>query len=62
MIGDRASDLACGRAAGTRTLWIDTREPYAEIGAAKRQAADLVAYGLKEAAGQLLAASRCAVR
>ena len=24
MIGDRATDMACGRAAGTRTVWIDT--------------------------------------
>ncbi len=52
IIGDRATDVACGRAAGTRTVWIDTGEgratPYPE------NPAELAARTVPDAVVQLL--------
>jgi D-glycero-D-manno-heptose 1,7-bisphosphate phosphatase len=52
MMGDRASDVLCGRAAGSRTIWIDAREgePAPENGAA-----DVVACSVPEAVSYILA-------
>jgi D-glycero-D-manno-heptose 1,7-bisphosphate phosphatase len=44
MVGDRATDMECGRRAGTRTVWIDTGEGVA------RPEADGFARHLQEAA------------
>jgi D-glycero-D-manno-heptose 1,7-bisphosphate phosphatase len=52
MIGDRASDIACGRAAGTATIWIDNGENGAMA------AESLVACTVPEAVDGLLAARR----
>jgi D-glycero-D-manno-heptose 1,7-bisphosphate phosphatase len=51
MIGDRASDVLCGRAAGCRTVWIDTAEGQQPPLAG---AADLVACSLPEAVSLIL--------
>ena len=51
MIGDRASDIACGQAAGTRTIWIDNRE---SVAPACEEVADLDARSVPEAVERLL--------
>ncbi len=50
MIGDRLSDIACGRRAGTSTIWVDTGE-----GVDGRGAADFTVRSLEEAAEVILA-------
>ena len=52
MIGDRASDVACGHAAGVRTVWIDNDEGSAL--SPKQQYPTLVSAGLTEAVAKLL--------
>ena len=52
MIGDRATDVACGRAAGSRTVWIDNGEGNSPPPAAAP--ADLAVSGIREAANQIL--------
>lgn len=55
MIGDRAGDVACGRAAGTRTIWIDSGEGNAAP--TPENAANLVAGSVPEAIERLLSPS-----
>ena len=47
MIGDRASDVACGRAAGTFTIWVNTGE--GASGPAPECAADLAVHTVPDA-------------
>jgi D-glycero-D-manno-heptose 1,7-bisphosphate phosphatase len=54
MIGDRASDVACGRTAGTATIWVDNGEN--GLSASEAIAADRVARSVPEAVYRLLAA------
>ena len=53
MVGDRATDMECGRAAGVRTAWVRTgqeaREPAPSL-------CDRTAANLPEAVGQILSA------
>ncbi len=52
-IGDRVTDMRCGRAAGTRTLWIDTGQEPEQPGS---ELFDLRCRSLPEAVEALLAA------
>jgi D-glycero-D-manno-heptose 1,7-bisphosphate phosphatase len=52
MIGDRATDVACGRAAGTSTAWIDTGEGIVAPG--PECPADIVATNVPDAVARLL--------
>jgi len=52
MIGDRHSDVACGRAAGTSTVWINTGEGILAPG--PENPADLVATNVHDAVARLL--------
>ena len=49
MIGDRASDIECGRRAAASTIWIDTSE-----GEAAHKAADYITRGLGDAVDVIL--------
>ena len=49
MIGDRGTDMECGRRAGTRTVWIDNRE-----GEREPEAADFKARSLSDAVNTIL--------
>ena len=60
MIGDRATDVACGRAAGTRTVWIDTGEGSAAPDPAI--APTLIARNVPEAIAHLLELASPATR
>ncbi len=51
MIGDRATDMECGRAAGTRTAWVRTGQ---EPGAPESGLIDLYSANLPDAVGQIL--------
>lgn len=51
MVGDRVTDILCGRAAGVRTILIDASETSGEVGA------DRVAKNLAAAADYILAAT-----
>jgi D-glycero-D-manno-heptose 1,7-bisphosphate phosphatase len=53
MIGDRGTDMECGRRAGTRTVWIDNQE-----GEQEPAAADFKVRSLSEAADTILAEIR----
>ena len=53
MIGDRSTDMACGRAAGARTIWIDTGEERERPCPGQ---AHSICRNLPEAVGTLLAA------
>ena len=55
MIGDRASDVACGRAAGAHTVWIDTGEGMQPP--ARENAPDLAASSVVEVVATLIADS-----
>ncbi|WP_158615515.1 HAD-IIIA family hydrolase [Acidipila sp. EB88] len=55
MIGDRATDMACGRAAGVRTAWVDTRQ---ERIAPDPAQVDVGSMGLADAVQQILSAVR----
>lgn len=52
MIGDRATDIECGRAAGTRTIWIDNGER--APAPTPDNAPDLIAHNVPEAIARLL--------
>jgi D-glycero-D-manno-heptose 1,7-bisphosphate phosphatase len=52
MIGDRATDVECGRAAGTRTIWVDTGEGSAAP--TPNNAPDFIAPDVPEAIAHLL--------
>jgi D-glycero-D-manno-heptose 1,7-bisphosphate phosphatase len=53
MIGDRATDMECGRAAGVRTAWVRTGHETLELEPAF---CDRIAENLPEAVGQILLA------
>ncbi|HEY0785189.1 MAG TPA: HAD-IIIA family hydrolase [Acidobacteriaceae bacterium] len=53
MIGDRATDIECGQAAGVRTVWIDNAEGEAAPGSAPAR----VAHSVLEAAHYILRAA-----
>ena len=59
MIGDRSSDMECGRRAGTRTAWVDTGQ---QCVAPASGLCDLVARSLAEAADAVLALERRGAR
>jgi D-glycero-D-manno-heptose 1,7-bisphosphate phosphatase len=60
MIGDRATDVACGRAAGTRTIWIDNGER--TPAPSPENAPDLIAPSAPEAIAHLLELPLAATR
>lgn len=55
MVGDRATDMACGRAAGVRTAWVNTGQ---ESDTPAPEQMDLSGLGLTEIVGQMLASSK----
>jgi D-glycero-D-manno-heptose 1,7-bisphosphate phosphatase len=60
MIGDRPTDVQCGRAAGTRTVWIDNGEGAAAPG--PENAPDFIAPTVPEAIACLLEMLEAATR
>lgn len=53
MVGDRATDMQCGRAAGVSTVWVRTGQ---ELQAPQATLCDRVAENLPDAVGQILSA------